>query len=359
VLLFIFSAGFAFGHDPIASWATAQLYSDRLELTLTLATETAWLVMGGTLDTAPNVEGSLPQLQVKAAEAYQLSVGGRILAPREISAALHEEDAVKIRFIFDRPDAGPVHFDALYLLRLAPNHRSTLTLVDAANNLIRGELLSASKHAVDIELPAAEAAKPAIATSAATSAPAQPTVSFLAFLKLGIEHILTGYDHLLFLLGLLVVCRRVSSMMAIITCFTLAHSLTLALAALNVVSIPSRVVEPLIAASIIFIGIENLVRHGEPKGRWLLTFAFGLIHGFGFASVLRAIGLGAGGASLFVPLFSFNLGVEIGQLSVVAVGLPLLWLLRTRPVFARYGEAAISLVVLLLGSYWLWQRTIA
>src|SRR6185295_4944850 len=131
---------------------------------------------------------------------------------------------------------------------------------------------------------------------------------------------LTGYDHLLFLGGLLIACRRFSTMAGIVTCFTIAHSITLALAALDVLAIPSRVVEPLIAASIVFVGIENLVRRGaEPKGRWALTFVFGLVHGFGFASVLRDLGVGRGGHGLLVPLFTFNLGVEVGQVAVAAI----------------------------------------
>lgn len=334
--------------------------ADRLELKIELATESAWLFLNGTLDTAPKVEGSLPRLQSRAAEAYQLSIDKQILLPREASVAMRAEDGVEIRLVFDRPSSGTLHFDALYLKSLASNHRTSLTILDEDGKALRSEILSAANSVVDIAFPPMVSATSALVT--ATTSPVMPTnpvVSFHEFIKLGIEHILTGYDHLLFLLGLLVVCRRVSSMMLIITCFTLAHSLTLALAALNVVSIPSRVVEPLIAASIIFVGIENLVRRGEPKGRWLLTFVFGLIHGFGFASVLREVGLGAGGASLFVPLFSFNLGVEMGQLAVVAIALPVLWFLRKRPLFACYGESAISFVVLLLGSYWLLQRTMS
>jgi hypothetical protein len=160
----------------------------------------------------------------------------------------------------------------------------------------------------------------------------------------------------LFLIGLLVVCRRASSIVAVITCFTLAHSLTLALTALNVVNVSSRVIEPLIAATIMFVGVENLARHGEPKGRWLLTLAFGLIHGFGLAGALKDVGLGANGGSVLMPLFSFNLGVEIGQLAVAAVVLPLLWRLRKVPTFERYGVTVISVLVAVAGFYWLVQR---
>ena len=170
------------------------------------------------------------------------------------------------------------------------------------------------------------------------------------------EHILTGYDHLLFLFGLLVACRRFSTMALVITCFTLAHSVTLALAALDAVSLPPRVVEPLIAASIVFVGIENLVRRDEPRRRWVLTLSFGLIHGFGFAGALREAGLGSAGAPLLVPLFSFNLGVELGQIAVAAVLLPLLWKLRERPAYQRYGQHVVSAVIAAAGVYWLVTR---
>jgi hydrogenase/urease accessory protein HupE len=349
-LLVALHSGPAFGHNPITSWTVARLWPDRLELRLEMSSETAWLLLEVPPDSPPDVAGHLPQLKAKATGVYQISVGGKALTPRESNVVFRDEDgSVVFWVIFPRPGAGPARFDASYLARLPSDHRATLTVKDETKKTLRSELVNAAQSSVEVELPGAASPSPG---------PSRPTVSFVAFLKLGIEHILTGYDHLLFLLGLLVVCRRFSTTMTIVTCFTVAHSLTLALAALDVVTIPSRVVEPLIAASITFVGVENLVRRGEPRGRWLLTFAFGLIHGFGFASVLREAGVGAGGKSLVLPLFSFNLGVELGQLAVVAILLPLLWKLRTRSLFARYGVSAISVAVVLLGGYWLLQRTI-
>jgi hydrogenase/urease accessory protein HupE len=353
VLILAFHPGSAFGHNPITSWTVARLWPDRLEVRLEMAAESAWLILGNPADSPPDVAGHLPQLKAAAQDVYKISQAGKALAPREANIDFRDEDgSVVFWVIFPRPGAGLVRFDANYLARLPSDHRATLTVKDETKQTLRSELVNATKPTVEVELPrAASVASPSLG-------PSRPTVSFVAFLKLGIEHILTGYDHLLFLLGLLVVCRRFSTTLTIVTCFTVAHSLTLALAALDVVTIPSRVVEPLIAASITFVGVENLVRHGEPKGRWLLTFVFGLIHGFGFASVLRQAGVGTGGKALALPLFAFNLGVEVGQLAVVVVLLPLLWKLRTRRLFDRYGVSVISLVVVLLGSYWLLQRTI-
>jgi hypothetical protein len=103
------------------------------------------------------------------------------------------------------------------------------------------------------------------------------------------------------------------------------------------------------------VGVENIVRE-NPKGRWLLTFAFGLIHGFGFATVLRELGVGASGSGIAVPLLSFNLGVELGQIAIAAIVLPIIWKLRSRPVFVGRWVPAFSVLVALLGGFWFVQR---
>mgnify|MGYP001546897495 CR=1 FL=1 len=189
------------------------------------------------------------------------------------------------------------------------------------------------------------------------AAPPAGAGRFGAFFRLGLAHIWTGYDHLLFLLGLLIVCRRFAAIAAIITCFTLAHSLTLALATLGLVEVSSRLTEPAIAATIVFVGVENLLRRGaEPHGRWAVTFAFGLLHGFGFASVLRDLGLGTPGRSLALPLFAFNLGVETGQIGIAALVLPVIWRLRRNAAFVRRGIPLLSGAIALAGLYWFVER---
>jgi hydrogenase/urease accessory protein HupE len=184
----------------------------------------------------------------------------------------------------------------------------------------------------------------------------EPVRSFANFLSLGVKHILTGYDHLLFLFGLLLVARGFFSSLGIITSFTIAHSITLAVATLEVVQIPSRIVEPLIAASIVFVGIENLLRGDIPRARRMVAFGFGLIHGFGFASALREAGIGSGTGGIVLPLFSFNLGVELGQIMVAALVLPMIWKLRENPMFIARWAPACSAAVVLLGSFWFVQR---
>jgi hydrogenase/urease accessory protein HupE len=298
---------------------------------------------------------------------YEIIAGTNALAARTTNVVVTAEADVEFRLVYPRPPAGPVHFKAVYLDKLPrEGYGAMLTVLDMVNRTVLGQqLLTVGNTVMEVTVQAPASASSSDSGTArvpaergaATPAPA-PRPSLRAFLKLGVEHILTGYDHLLFLCALLVACRRFSSMLVIISCFTLAHSITLAVAALNLVTVSSRIVEPLIAATIVFVGVENLVRGEKVKGRGWLAFGFGLIHGFGFAGALREAGLGVMGSSIVGPLFSFNFGVELGQMAVVAIVLPILLQLRKSPAFARHGLRAVSLVVVALGTYWLWQRTL-
>jgi hydrogenase/urease accessory protein HupE len=176
------------------------------------------------------------------------------------------------------------------------------------------------------------------------------------FLLAGIHHIFIGPDHILFIVGLLLLGGTAARLLKIITAFTLAHSVTLALATLGVVSPPSRVIEPAIALSIVTVGVGNLsARPSAPDGRLWAALGFGLIHGFGFASVLRDFGLPR--EALGVSLFAFNAGVEVGQACIVGVVAPLLALLRLRASgTAPRVVAAGSIVVALAGGYWFIER---
>ena len=185
----------------------------------------------------------------------------------------------------------------------------------------------------------------------------------------GVWHIWIGYDHILFLLALLlpaVLVRRQQQLQGVprfsgafvevvkvVTAFTLAHSITLSLAALQVITLPSRLVESAIAASVVIAALNNLRGTIESK-RWVMAFCFGLLHGFGFASVLADLGLPPG--ALVLALVGFNLGVEVGQLAIVAVFLPVAFGLR-RTRFYQFGVLKIgSLIVAALATWWLVQR---
>jgi hypothetical protein len=358
-----FFSGSAFAYSPFTSLVEARLRPDRLELTIGLDFESAWLAMGEA-SSVPNVQGSLPRLKKDAAEFCQLSVAGQVLVARETDVDFRmAEGGVSLRVVFPRPSAWPLHFEVTYLKRLPDYHKTRLVMRDEANKAVRVEMLTAKKSSVDLPLPGtslpdATSVVPPLPSASPAPLPLQPAVSFWGLVKLGLKHTLTSYEQILFFCGLLVVCRRFSSALAIIAAFTAAYSLTLALATLKVVAISSEVAEPLMAATIVFVGVENIVRRGEPRGRWLLTLAFGSIYGFGFANFLRETVLDVGGTSVIRSLFPFNLGVELGQLAVLAVLVPVLWKLRSRPAFVHYGVPALSIAALLLGGYWLLDCTV-
>ncbi|MGB6310807.1 MAG: HupE/UreJ family protein, partial [Steroidobacteraceae bacterium] len=199
-----------------------------------------------------------------------------------------------------------------------------------------------------------------------------PWSAFMEYLRAGIWHIWSGIDHLLFLLSLLlpaVLVRRqnrweavpmaapaFAGIVKVVTAFTLAHSITLSLAAFDVIRLPGRLTESVIAASIIVAALNNVFPR-VTEGRWRIAFAFGLLHGFGFASVLAEMGLPKG--ARLVSLVAFNLGVEAGQLAVVLAVMPLAYLLRSTAFYRRalmpWGSSAIATLALV----WLVQRATA
>lgn len=188
-----------------------------------------------------------------------------------------------------------------------------------------------------------------------------------AYLRLGIEHILTGFDHLLFVLGLLLLVGTRWKIVKTVSAFTVAHSITLALAALGIVQFPSALIEAFIALSIVFVAYELVPRPGSEASLtrqrpWLVAFIFGLFHGLAFAGTLSAVGLPSGGT---VPaLLLFNVGVEIGQLLFIGAAIAVILALRRASKFMPKGYGVLShyapaYVIGGLASYWLIERTIA
>jgi hydrogenase/urease accessory protein HupE len=175
------------------------------------------------------------------------------------------------------------------------------------------------------------------------------------FVPAGVHHILIGPDHLLFLVGLLLLGGTIRQLLLVVTSFTVAHSVTLSLAALNIVTPPARIIEPAIALSIVYVGADNILAKGGRDVRVWIAFTFGFIHGFGFANVLREMDLPS--RALGWSLFSFNIGVEIGQLLVVVLVASALAALRSRSEWAgRHLAFAGSLVVIVAGAFWFVQR---
>ena len=175
------------------------------------------------------------------------------------------------------------------------------------------------------------------------------------FVPEGVHHILIGPDHLLFLIGLLLLGGSMRQLVLVVSSFTAAHSVTLSLAALNIFTPPAFIVEPAIALSIVYVGADNLMVRGGRDVRGWIAFAFGFIHGFGFANVLRAMDLPA--RALGWSLFAFNLGVEIGQLVVVVAVATALAAVRARSETAgRRLAFAGSVGVIAAGTFWFVQR---
>jgi hydrogenase/urease accessory protein HupE len=348
-------------HDPGISTVQGQVRADRIELVAGFAPADAQQfvpVETRTTNrrmTAEEFNTVRTQLEIVASQLWEARAGGATPAPRESSVRLLPGDNVSFRVVLPRPEgAEKITLRATKLGTLPPGHRQFVIIVDARGVAVAKKLLSAKDDTIEVPLVAVATDGGAPKTASAESPP-----TFWGFVRLGVTHIWTGYDHLLFLFALLVVCRSFKSIVAIITCFTLAHSTTLALATLNIVSLPSRFTEPAIAATIVFVGVENLFRRGaEPPGRWALTFGFGLIHGFGFASVLRELGVGEGGTGIAMPLFTFNAGVEVGQIVIAAIVLPVVWQLRKRAWFVARGVPALSVFVSVAGLYWFLERTV-
>ncbi|MBB4396267.1 HupE/UreJ family protein [Bradyrhizobium sp. ERR14] len=249
-------------------------------------------------------------------------------------------------------------------------YRNSFACADAAGDIVyRSTVLTAKdKTARQLVLIAqgrseAQALLDADNTTVTLStAPPSPFSIMQRYLLTGIEHIFLGYDHIAFLVAIVLWARRLLPVVKIVTAFTIAHSLTLSLAALNVLVIPSRIVEPAIAASIVFVAAENFFSRDVDK-RWRVALLFGLIHGFGFAGALHEIGLPP---DAIVPaLAAFNIGVEIGQIAIVALMVPLLGLLDRvtmvgpdEPARATRLVYSVSAAIGLLGGYWLLTRVL-
>ena len=336
-------------HDPGLSALFLQSSNGFLHTTLTLARSDAEtlvrfdLVRDGT-GAQDEFEKAQPYLEQAAEGALVITVDGVDAKPAGSSRQSDASDEVQLHQSFVLPAGSRFQVRSALLARLPRGHRQFALWRDSDGRPLGDQLLDANHAVFEGQL-----ASPA-------TVPRTPR-SLGQFLVLGVEHIGTGYDHLVFLLGLLVVGGSMRASVKIITAFTFAHSITLALATLELIRLPSSVVEPLIAVSIMYVGIENIARRDLDK-RWHLAFVFGLIHGCGFAAALRELGIGANGTGVAAPLLSFNFGVELGQLALAALVLPVVWKLKRRESYQLRYVPACSLFVALAGAYWLAERAL-
>ena len=175
------------------------------------------------------------------------------------------------------------------------------------------------------------------------------------YLVIGFEHIVPkGLDHILFVVGIFLLSIRLKTLLLQVTAFTIAHTITLGLSIYGVIAVSPGIVEPLIALSIAYVGIENCFSSKLQPWRVALVFCFGLLHGMGFAGVLSEIGLPR--SEFMTALISFNVGVEFGQLAVIGVCLLLLGWCRSRPWYRNYVAIPISALIFVTGIYWTWER---
>jgi Predicted membrane protein len=282
------------------------------------------------------------------AATVQVSVDGASCVLTSASTAPVQEDGVAVTARWECPRApGRLRMVLGFLDRLPQGHL----------------------HVALLRLPGGTVQRTARASAPVLEVEARPGAWAGAprFLRLGAEHIFQGTDHIAFLIGVLLLGGTIRQLLAIITAFTVAHSVTLALATLGWVVPPPRIIEPLIALSIVAVAVENLLALRRPLSgdrlrsaiahRWRLTFGFGLVHGFGFAGALRALELPR---SVLAPsLLTFNLGVELGQLVIVALAWPVLrWLRGLRGMWPA-GMRWASLAVAGLGAYWLVDRVLS
>jgi len=357
----LLTAGAALAHKSSDSYLAVQVQADQVNVQWDIALRDIQFAIG--LDANGDDQINWGELQQKERE-LQAWAGSRLSLQRGGSCTLgqaslqvdeHTDGGYAVLAWRGRcpRDAGPLSLQYSLLFDLDAQHRGLLKLdLDGAtHSAVLGPQSGVMQFAE------------------ATTAGAQ----FLQYLWQGVWHIWIGFDHILFLLALLlpaVLLRRrwgrggggvhgVSrfkdaslSVLAVVTAFTLAHSITLSLAALQIISLPSRLVESAIAASVVFAAANNLVP--MVQGRWLMAFFFGLIHGFGFASVLTELGLPTG--ALAVSLVGFNLGVELGQLAIVVVFLPLAFVLRHTPFYQRGVLLGGSWAALLVALAWFVER---
>ena len=320
-ILAIFSSN-ALAHDPGLSAVEVRILSDRIVAEISFA------------------PSDLAGIQ----EPYSdfLGIYGDENALELRSSGLKSSDRNSIHYLleFSSSNSSELRISAPVLANLPRGHKQFCSVFDQENRLLAERMLSADAKELTIDL----------------RSPSN-NGSIFRFLVLGIEHIFTGYDHLAFLLALLIAGGSLRHNAKIITSFTVAHSFTLALATLGLVNISPAIVEPLIAASVVFVGLENLFRR-RLAARWLVTFSFGLVHGLGFAATLRELGIGTLGARVALPLLSFNAGVELAQIAIALIVLPLVWRLERRPSFTLKHVPAFSLLITFAGIYWLLVRTL-
>ncbi len=354
VLMILQSASVS-AHPPGLSSLDISIQTTDVVVKITFALQDieAFTPMDSDLDaevTDAEREAAKPAIARLLASQLRINIDGKDYQPAQPGQmSFDDQNNALVTLVYPEVPQQQLLVQSAFLAQLPSGHQQYLTVRTANGVTLAEKMLGKTDDQLNLTL----------AGSNQPSAGAPTWLgAFADFFKLGIEHILTGYDHLLFLFALLAVTHNFGPALKIITFFTIAHSITLACAGLNIIELPSSFVEPVIAVTIIYVAMENVIRGDHPRGRQWLTFGFGLIHGFGFASVLREMGISSGETGILLPLLSFNLGIETGQIAVAALVLPIIWWINNNLLIADKLLKGCSLSVCLMGTYWLLERTI-
>ena len=342
LLIALIAAAPAASHPVPFSYLDLRLAEDTAEGTLTIHT----------VDIAHELQVSDPDALLHAplpaddravledVLAERLSLGGQPIEWTGVAPAPDDDDALRLSFRLPVAPQGATEIRA-GLFPYDPNHQTFINIYEDGS-LRRQAILSAGSEPITYYRGTTAGVGAVVAT----------------FVPAGVHHILIGPDHLLFLFGLLLMGGGWRKLLGIVTAFTVGHSITLALAALGHVTPPAAIVEPLIALSIVIVGVDALLQRRQ-QGRdlrvWMAAL-FGLIHGFGFANVLAEFGLPQ--EALGWSLFSFNVGVELGQVAVVLVAAFLLGIVgRISPGLRQGITVAGAVAIIGAGLYWFAERT--
>ena len=351
LLMLVLDAGSLLAHDPGLSALEVCVRGNEIAATLSVSpTDVAALALS-TVEGAPRGDRSqaVAALQDMARRAVHLELDNEplVLAWQHVES---DESGTRIRVVY----AGP--FDSAQgKLQSNMPHRRLVVTSDMPTRLSRGhrQLLTITVNGQVAREGMLDAESTSLAVDLVSPAPSRARQAW-SFLNVGIHHILSGYDHLMFLAGLILAAVAVRDLLIALTAFTAAHSVSLTLVAVGGVHAPPSLVEPFIAASIAWVGVESLL--GRRAGRWWIVFAFGLVHGFGFAGALTELEFGSSAADVALALLSFNGGVELGQLAAASVMLPIIWALRSHPAWHTRLQPACSMVIIVAGTSWLIQR---
>jgi hypothetical protein len=344
-LALVLAAGGAHAHDADILYAQVQRSqpgSPEVRALVTMTASTLRLLLPADADgdgavSQADLDARRSALEVGLWDGLPLTAGGAACT-RQTHAARVRDTYIELTATFTCPP-GPLRQTYTVLSVLPPNYRVVLGTYAGEG----GQLFADALHP-GLEIP-----------ERSPSSPSRFAPGLGGWIQLGMKHIFQGVDHLAFLIALLLVGGRLKQVLWMVTAFTVAHSLTLGATALGYIPLDAeraRWVEAAIAVSIIYVAAGNLVWR-EHRHRALLTFMFGLVHGFGFASALSAYGLGD---QVVSGLLGFNLGVELGQATLVVALLPAVRLVQRRPKVHLWTVRVLSSLILCAGVVWLGQR---